>query len=146
MKRSFLPIGKALQLIVGRNRPKVRKIALKELKWRVFSLGYWFYSLFLIGVGCRIEALINRRFCRNRGCCKVDGGGAVNHTRRVNAHARVTCAPSLGISIFCFHNLHRSSFLDQWLCLSRRDCFLVIFVVKSRPFCCLPIWKSKQRS
>ena len=29
------------------------------------------------------------------------------HSMRAGAPARVTCAPSLGISIFCFHNLHR---------------------------------------
>ena len=36
MKWSFLPIGKTLQLIVGRNRLKVRKNELKELNWCVF--------------------------------------------------------------------------------------------------------------
>ena len=130
----------------GSKSPESAKNRVKRIEMVRFSLGYWFYSLILIGLDCSVVISINRRFCRNRGCCKVDGGGAVNRTRRANAHARVTCAPSLGISIFCFHNLHRSSFLDQWLCLSRRDCFLVIFAVKSRPFCCLPIWKSKQCS
>ena len=131
----------------GSKSPESEKNWVKRIEKERFSLGYWFYSLILLGLDCSVVISINRRFCRNRGYCKVDGGGAVNHTRRrANAHARVTCAPSLGISIFCFHNLHRSSFLDQWLCLSRWDCFFVIFAVKSRPFCCLPRWKSKQCS
>ena len=46
MKWSFLPIGKALQLIVGRNRPKVRKNELKELKWRVFLWDIDFLAYF----------------------------------------------------------------------------------------------------
>lgn len=93
-------------IILGRNRPKVRKIALKELKWRVFLWGKEFIVWF---ARCSLQFAYSLHFAflLTNGRWLGRWRSGAKHSMRASTRARVTCAPSLGISIFCFHNLHR---------------------------------------